>query len=44
MNGDDHDQFAEVFEFGGSDADFNADGFVNGDDYDAFAEHFEAGC
>lgn len=44
VNGDDFDDWATLFENGGTSADLNFDGFVNGDDFDFFAEHFENGC
>ncbi|MBL8761319.1 MAG: immunoglobulin domain-containing protein [Phycisphaerae bacterium] len=44
VNGDDYDQFAEMFDYADPGADLNADGFVNGDDYDLFASAFDAGC
>lgn len=44
VNGNDYDDFAELFEAGDLGADFNLDGYVNGNDYDAFADHFESGC
>ncbi|MCC6229526.1 MAG: CHRD domain-containing protein [Phycisphaerales bacterium] len=44
VNALDYDEFADLFESGGTGADVNFDGFVNALDYDEFAEHFETGC
>ncbi|MFO0833778.1 MAG: immunoglobulin domain-containing protein [Phycisphaerales bacterium] len=44
VNGNDYDEFAELFDEAYSGADLNSDGFVNGDDYDLFASAFDAGC
>jgi len=44
VNGNDYDDFAELFDAGDPQGDFNHDGYVNGNDYDDFASHFEAGC
>ncbi|MCC6970256.1 MAG: immunoglobulin domain-containing protein [Phycisphaerales bacterium] len=44
VNGNDYDEFAELFDYADPAADLNADGFVNGDDYDLFASAFDLGC
>ncbi len=44
VNGNDHDEFAELFDIADPGADFNGDGFVNGNDYDEFADAFDQGC
>ncbi|NUQ53750.1 MAG: hypothetical protein HUU19_13770 [Phycisphaerales bacterium] len=44
VNGNDYDEFAELFDIADPGADFNNDGFVNGNDYDEFADAFDQGC